>query len=180
MNPKTAYIDKMAVLALMVDRSDEAKARFVSNVTRGQVWAYHEKGRIAPTASYDRVFQAFAASIRDREELESGRGDRGAYSKKGSFRCGELYKNPKATKGVDSNGDSSDDEIFINQALDDQSTKDDIAGILETYFENARFSNHPRTIENTQNKDGRTGKSNTSKNYSSKSIGCFNCGRTGC
>lgn len=63
----------MAVLALPVDRTDEAKARFISSVTRGQIWAYHSKGRITPTATYDHYIQAFITSIRERAKLEAGR-----------------------------------------------------------------------------------------------------------
>lgn len=66
----TAFIDKMAVLALPVDRTDAAKARFVSQVTREQTWAFHAKGRLSATASYDRIIQAFATSIRDQADLE--------------------------------------------------------------------------------------------------------------
>lgn len=81
----TAYIDKMAVLALPVDRSDEAKASFILKVTRGQIWACHAKGRISPTASYDRVIQAFATIIRDRAEPESGRQARGTINHRRSY-----------------------------------------------------------------------------------------------
>lgn len=66
----TAYIDKMAVLEFTVHRTDEAKALFMSNETRGQAWVYHSKGRISATASYDLVVQAFATSITDPAELE--------------------------------------------------------------------------------------------------------------
>lgn len=76
----TAYIEKMFVLARPVDRTEEAKARFLSNVTRWQIWAYHAKSRIAPNASYDPVIQAFATIIRDRTEFESGRINKGSFS----------------------------------------------------------------------------------------------------
>lgn len=69
LNRITAFIDKMTVLALPVYLTDEAKAHFISNVSRGKIWAYHAKGRIAPTATYDRVIQAFITSIRDRALL---------------------------------------------------------------------------------------------------------------
>lgn len=59
------YIDKMAVLALPVDCIDEEKARFVSKVTREQRWDYQEKVRLSGTTSYDRVVQAFVATITD-------------------------------------------------------------------------------------------------------------------
>lgn len=39
----TAYIDRMAVLALPFDRTEEAKARFLSNVIKGQTWVYHSR-----------------------------------------------------------------------------------------------------------------------------------------
>lgn len=105
----TNYIDKMAMLALPVDRTDEAKARFVSNVTRGQIWAYNAKGRISATASYDRIIQAFATSIRDRAELECGRLNRGK-SSRNSYQRTEL-QGSKGQMG-DSTEINSDDEIF--------------------------------------------------------------------
>lgn len=69
---RTAYIGKMAVLTLPVEWTDEAMPRFVSNVTRGQTWDYHSKGRISAAASYGRVLQAFTTRIRNRTELEEG------------------------------------------------------------------------------------------------------------
>lgn len=80
----------MAVLALPVDLPDGSKARFISTVIRGQIWAYHAKGRIAPTVSNDRVIQAFDTGMRDRAALESGESDRGPYSRNVSYRRAEL------------------------------------------------------------------------------------------
>lgn len=52
----TTYIDRMAVLPLPVDRNDEAKARFVSNITRRRFWEYHAKEIISATASCDQLW----------------------------------------------------------------------------------------------------------------------------
>lgn len=189
----TAHIDKLAVLTLSVDRTDEAKARSVSHVTRGQIWAYHAKGIIAPTTSYDRVFQAFATSIRDRAVLESGRDEKGAYSKKGSYRRGELYKTNKVNRGDFSTDENIDDEIFLTNSSADSSITDNCVTALETFFGSARFANHPRTVKpfsgtiihnHTRNKYRGNKQKRPNFNHSacsnSSSVGCFNCGRQGC
>lgn len=180
----TAYIDKMAVLALPVDRTDDAKARFISNVTRGQIWAYHAKGRIAPTASYDRVIQAFATSIRDRAELESGRYDKGSNSRKGSYRRAELYKTRKGSSEPHGVDNASDDDVFINEDESEPLTREDLICTLDTYFENAKFANHPKLVKNNNNNRFAGTKSfrNNARGpgSSAQSVGCFNCGRQGC
>lgn len=183
----TAFIDKMAVLALPVDRTDEAKARFVSNVTRGQIWAYHAKGRIAPTATYDRIIQAFATSIRDRAELETGRYEKGAYSRKGSYHRSELYKTGRSSKESprDHVREEDSEEVFLNERNTEPLTREELKCTLDTYFENAKFANHPKYLKNNQrNSNGMANKYSKFKTSTSSggahTVGCFNCGRQGC
>lgn len=90
LNRINAYIDKTAILDLHVDRSDEAKARFISNVTRGEIWDYYTKGPIYPTTSYHEVIQELKTRIIDGEELESGWD--GPYSRKVTYRRNDHYK----------------------------------------------------------------------------------------
>lgn len=185
----TAYIDKMAVLALPVDRTDEAKARFVSNVTRGQIWAYHAKGRIAPTASYDRVVQAFATSIRDRAELETGRNDRGSSSRREYYRRSELYNLHKKRSEDKKSEVFSDDEVFFADDLDEPLTAGNLATALDTYFENAKFATNPRSLRSTaglhkhvpsRQRSGFNNPKNFNATSAASAVGCFNCGKQGC
>lgn len=177
----TAFIDRMAVLALPVDSTDEAKARFLSNLTRGQIWAYHAKGRISRTATYDRIIQAFITSTRDRAELEPGRYEKGFYSRKGSFRRTELYKTKKVNNESSNASSNSEDDVFIKEDESEPPTRENLICSPDTYFENAKFSNNPKHVKNNRNNRYTT----TNNNYanaanSERSVGCFNCGRQGC
>lgn len=67
------YISKYAPIDLPIDRSDTAKARFLSNATSEQMWALHAKARISATATYERTVQALATSIHGMAEHEKGR-----------------------------------------------------------------------------------------------------------
>lgn len=191
----TAYIDKMAVLALPVDRTDQAKARFVSNVTRGQTWAYHAKGRLSTTASYDRVVQAFVQSIRDRADLDEGRQNRGSSSKRNAFQRRDLYNTAKSERETDDKNDNSDEEIFMTSADDEtqSSTANDAMAALETFFGSAKFANHPRSLKSlnespnswrsrryNQNRNHLKNNFSNNKNHSASSVDCFKCGRQGC
>lgn len=78
----TACIDKHTPIALPSDQTNEAKARFLSNGTRGQTWALNAKGRISTSATYERTAQTLLTSIRDMAEHQKGkllsrRNDRG-------------------------------------------------------------------------------------------------------
>lgn len=180
------YIDKMAVLVLPVDLTDEAKALFVSNVTRGQTWAYHEKCRISTTASYDLIIQAFAASKRYQSDLEIGRQNRCSNSKWVNFHQSELYNIGKANE-LGKNDDNSDDEVFLANSPDDPYAQEDLVLALETFFGSARFAKHPiqvkptnRTLSHVQNHfnkaKARRAHLRNSTTSSVASFRWFNCG----
>lgn len=180
----TGYIDKMAVLALPVNRTDDAKARFASNVTQGQIWAYHAKGIISATASYDRVIQAFATSIRYRAELESGRQARGTSNRRRSYQRAELYQTGKSQQSGTNTEYNSNDEVFLTHLQSEPLTAETLNSALETYFGSAWFARNPRDVKSHpvtsvyNNSRFQKDKGNTTS--SASSVGCFNCVRREC
>lgn len=141
------------------------------------------KGRISPTTSYDRVIHAFITSIREHAELEPGGNEKGSYSKKGLYRRAELYKSAKPHRKPVSN-QSSDEDVFINEDEPEPLTREELISTLDTYFENAKFAHHPKSVKPNANSSLRKPENfnHTATRRvgpSAKSIGSFNCERMG-
>lgn len=175
------YVDKHTPIALPSDQTDAAKARFLSNATRGQTWALHAEGRISSSATYERTAQALATSIRDLAEHEESRSLQ-RKNKKGANHRELLYKTLGRGNDTAIKEDEEPDDYVVERSGSEQ-----FLTALETFFGSSRFGRDPRDLKRNNHNSGvnttrQSGKYNTDKRQQNAAnrVGCFNCGRTSC
>lgn len=127
---------------------------------------------------------AFATSIKDREDLEAVRKICGMTSRRAIYQRYELYQTGKQRLENNRINDDSNDKIFITNSPSEPITTDNINSVLEIYLGNTRFVHKPEDIKPDNRLTGRTRNSfnqtRGSANCSDSSVGCFNCSRQRC
>lgn len=179
----TAYIDKHVPIALSSDQTDAAKARFISNATRGQSWALHAKGRISASATYERTAQAFATSIRDLAEHEEGR-TLSRRNRRGTHHRISLYKTSGSKVTAAGSDNDSEPDIYLQNEVEVSQYPQ------EAFFGSSRFARDSREFKRNScrwnqsygQRQMKTRKfsSEGSPSNAASQVGCFNCGQKGC